>query len=70
LSVGGAADFVVIDAESPRLAGLDPTSIDSIVFAATAADVVETFVGGDRIVTERGHSGWDAARVALSAPRN
>ena len=70
LSVGGAADFVVIDAESPRLAGLDPTSIDSIVFAATAADVVETFVGGDRIVTERGHPGWDAARVALSAPRN
>ena len=68
LSGGRAADFVVLDPETPRLAGLDLTSVDSIVFAATAADVTDTVVGGRSIVSEGRHPGWDAARVALSPP--
>ncbi|HEX6221102.1 MAG TPA: formimidoylglutamate deiminase [Acidimicrobiia bacterium] len=65
LTEGAAADFVVIDLASPRLTGLDPTNIDGIVFAASAADVTDTFVGGDRIVADRNHPGWDQARPFL-----
>lgn len=66
LAVGAPADMIVIDPESPRLIGVDSTSVDSIVFAATAADVTDTFVGGERIVTDRHHPAWEAASRALS----
>lgn len=67
LQVGGPADFVVVDPDSPRLAGIsDDTALDSIVFAATSADVSDVFVGGRRIVADRSHPAWDDARRALT----
>lgn len=61
LAVGAPADFIVIDPDSPRLAGLSLTP-DSIVFAASASDVTETFVAGRRIVSDGRHDGWEDAR--------
>lgn len=65
---GAPADFVVIDPDNPRLMGLDATSVDSIVFGATAADVSDTFVGGKRIVADRQHEGWTEAQRSLAPP--
>lgn len=59
---GRAADFSVVDADSPRLTGLNPLQVDSLVFAATAADITDTFVAGERIVTNRRHEQWDRFR--------
>ena len=66
LSVGSPADFIVLDPDSPRLAGLDEkTSLDTVVFAATSADVTEVFVGGRHIVQAGQHPAWRGARAAL-----
>ena len=67
LEVGSPADFVVVDTDSPRLAGMaDDTALDSIVFAATSADVTDVFVGGRHIVSARSHPAWDAAKETWS----
>lgn len=66
LQVGSPADFVVIDTDSPRLSGIqDATALDSIVFAATPADVSEVFVGGRRIVSNGEHHLWPEAKATL-----
>lgn len=66
LAPGSPADFILIDPESPRLAGMEEgSSLDSIVFAATAADVSDVFVGGKRIVADRVHPLWPEARQTL-----
>lgn len=66
LEVGSPADFVVIDTDSPRLAGMgaDPT-LDSIVFAASADDVSDVYVSGRKIVDHGSHDLWPAAKRAL-----
>jgi formiminoglutamate deiminase len=64
LRVGSPADFIVVDSDSPRLAGCDLTP-DSVVFAATSADVTDTIVRGRRIVQDRRHDGWGEAVSAL-----
>jgi len=52
LEAGGLADFITVGLDSARLAGAEPdTLLESLVFAATAADVREVIVGGRRIVT-------------------
>lgn len=67
LEVGGPADLVVIDTDSPRLTGIgEATALDSIVFAATSADVSDVFVSGRRIVENGRHEGWPEARRVLS----
>ncbi|MFP4073467.1 MAG: formimidoylglutamate deiminase [Actinomycetota bacterium] len=66
LQVGSPADFAVIDTDSPRLSGIqDATALDSIVFAATPADVAEVFVRGERIVSNGEHLAWPEARTTL-----
>lgn len=66
LKEGSSADFIVVDPESPRLAGLsEDTVLDTIVFAATAADVRDVFVDGRQIVTDGAHPGWVDARKAF-----
>ena len=56
LAVGALADFTTIGLDSVRLAGAAPaTLLESLVFAAGAADVREVVVGGRHIVTEGRH---------------
>jgi formiminoglutamate deiminase len=63
---GSPADFIVIDTNSPRLAGLTAdAALDSILFAATADDVREVFVGGRQIVADGVHPAWGDARKAI-----
>ena len=69
LEVGSPADFVVIDAETPRLRGvLGDDGLAGVLFAATAADVSDVFVAGRQVVDHGGHPGWERARVALDGP--
>ena len=66
LQVGAPADFAVIDTESSRLSGIqDATALDSIVFAATSADVSEVFVRGRRIVSNGQHEAWPETKPVL-----
>jgi cytosine/adenosine deaminase-related metal-dependent hydrolase len=53
---GAPADLVTVGLDSVRLAGAEPdTLLESVVFAAGAADVREVVVGGRRVVTEGRH---------------
>lgn len=49
LEPGALADFITVGLDSPRLETAEPeTLLESIVFAATAADVRDVYVGGRR----------------------
>ena len=51
-----------------RLSGAEPaTLLESVVFAATAADVRDVVVGGRRIVAEGRHTLLDNVPAALGA---
>ena len=66
LAPGSPADFVAVDVDSPRLAGLRPnTALDSVVFSATSADITDVIVGGSQIVAGRHHPAWVESRRAL-----
>lgn len=66
IAEGSPADFVVIDPDSPRLAGMNAeTGLDHLVFAATAHDVAEVYVGGRRIVTGGAHPMWEETKTSL-----
>jgi formiminoglutamate deiminase len=67
LSVGARADFVAVDMESIRTAGGNAT-VETVVFAASAADVTDVVVDGRVVVAERRHRGIEnpAARLAES----
>jgi formiminoglutamate deiminase len=57
LAPGALADFVTLSLDSVRLGGAEPaTLLESVVFAATAADVREVVVGGRRIVAGGRHT--------------
>lgn len=69
LEVGSPADFIVVETDSPRLAGIqDDSALDSIVFTATSADVSDVFVAGRQVVTDKHHEAWPEARQALDDP--
>jgi cytosine/adenosine deaminase-related metal-dependent hydrolase len=53
-SLGMRADFVALDAESVRTAGGGPT-LDTALFAATAADVTDVVVDDRYVVRDRQH---------------
>jgi formiminoglutamate deiminase len=55
LHPGYLADFVTIDLDGPRLAGCDPASIATAVFAAGAPDVSDVVIGGRTIVSGGRH---------------
>ena len=52
LAVGTPADLVIVDPGSVRTAGSAP---DQLHYAATAADVTDLIVAGERVVTDRQH---------------
>jgi formiminoglutamate deiminase len=60
LQVGARADFVAIDLNSMRTAGGGAT-VETVVFAASAADVTDVVVDGRVVVTDRRHVRVDAA---------
>ena len=54
--------------DSPRLAGTSPaTSLESVIFAATAADVRSVVVGGRDVVSDGQHLLIQDVPAALSA---
>jgi formiminoglutamate deiminase len=68
LAVGALADLVSVGLGSVRLAGARPaTLLESVIFAATAADVREVVVGGRRVVTEGRHTAVDDVPAALDS---
>jgi formiminoglutamate deiminase len=68
LASGALADFVTVSTDSVRLSGAEPTTLlESVVFAATAADVRDVVVGGRRIVAERRHTLLGDVPAALDA---
>lgn len=68
LSEGAPADFTVLDTTSTRLSGIDPAgSVAGVVFAATAADVAGTWVGGRRVVGDGVHNLWEDVRNNLES---
>lgn len=68
LAVGALADLTTVGLDSVRLAGARPaTLLESVVFAAAAADVRDVVVGGRHIVTEGRHTLHDDVPAALDA---
>jgi formiminoglutamate deiminase len=59
---GGLADLVTVDLQGVRLAGTSKDhALESLVFAATAADVRDVIVGGQFVVRDRAHMRLDVA---------
>ena len=72
LAIGGLADFIAIDVDTPRLAGADPAHLlEAVAYGATASDVEEVVVGGRSVVSDRRHHAIanvpDALRRAIAA---
>lgn len=65
LSVGARADLVAVDLESIRTAG-GAAAVETIVFAATAADVTDVVVDGRIVVADRRHVGVDDPAAQLA----
>jgi formiminoglutamate deiminase len=66
LAPGAVADFVTVSLDSVRLSGAEPaTLLESVVFAAAAADVRDVVVSGRRIVAEGRHTLLDDVPAAL-----
>ena len=67
LTVGAVCDLVTLRTGSPRTAG---ASLDQLWLAASAADVMDVVVGGERVVTSGAHRLGDvgAALAAALAP--
>ena len=61
LRVGARADFVAVDLNSVRTAGGDAT-VETVVFAASAADVTDVVVDGRVVVADRRHVRIDVGR--------
>ena len=60
IEVGRRADLVTVTLDSPRLAGAATETIaESVVFAATAADVTDVMVDGVPVVTGGRHRAID-----------
>jgi formiminoglutamate deiminase len=67
LAAGALADFVTVSLDTARTAGARAaTALESVIFAATAADVVSLVVGGRDVVTDGRHVLVDDVPGALS----
>jgi formiminoglutamate deiminase len=68
---GALADLVTVSLDSVRLAGAAPeTLLESVLFAASPADVREVLVGGRRVVADGRHATLDVPaelRAAIGA---
>lgn len=66
LRVGARADLVAVDLNSVRTAG-SGASVETVVFAAIAADVTDVVVDGRAVVSDRRHVSIDAAAELAAA---
>ncbi len=66
LTVGARADFVAVNLNSIRTAG-GSAAVETIVFAATAADVTDVVVDGRIVVADGRHRGIDDPAAELAA---
>jgi formiminoglutamate deiminase len=66
LQVGARADLVAVDLNSVRIAGGGATA-ESIVFAASAADVTDVVIDGQVVVADRRHVRVDVAAELQAA---
>jgi formiminoglutamate deiminase len=65
---GALADLVTVSLDGPRLAGTAAqTALESVIFAATAADVTHVVCGGRDVVRDGQHLLIDDVPTALSA---
>ena len=65
---GALADLVTVGLDGPRLAGLAPeTALESVIFAATSADVRNVVVGGRDVVRDGRHQLIRDVPAALSS---
>src|SRR5262245_387644 len=63
IAPGALADLVTVGLDGVRLAGASPReALESVVFAATASDVRNVFVGGEVVVRNGAHANLDVAR--------
>jgi formiminoglutamate deiminase len=68
ITAGALADLVTVALDSPRLAGAaNATALESLVFAATAADVRSVVTGGRDVVREGRHQLLDDVPARLTA---
>jgi len=68
LEAGALADLTTLSLDSVRLAGIRPEhAAASAVYAATAADVRDVMVGGEWIVRDAGHTGFDVPAALREA---
>jgi formiminoglutamate deiminase len=68
IAEGALADFVTVATDTPRLAGFEPEHAAAFaVFAATAADVRDVVVGGERVVRMGHHSRIDVGAALADA---
>jgi formiminoglutamate deiminase len=71
IAPGARADLVTVALDSVRLAGADPaTALESVVFAASAADVRHVVVDGNPVVADGRHATIDVARELDEAVRS
>lgn len=61
IAPGAAADFVTVGRDSVRMSGTN--GVESLVFAATAADVTDVVVAGRRVVRDGAHISMDVAHA-------
>jgi formiminoglutamate deiminase len=68
LEVGARADLVAVRLDSVRTAGTDAEhALDTVVFAAAAADVTDVVVDGRRVVRDGAHRLGDVGRLLADA---
>jgi len=68
IAPGALADLVAVDLNSPRTAGASPeTALESVIFAATAADVTDVVIGGRDVVRDGRHQLLGDVPAQLSA---
>ncbi len=70
ITVGALADLVTVSLDSPRLAGTAAASaLESVIFAASAADVATVVVGGRDVVSDGTHLAGNVPAMLASAIR-
>ncbi|GMR01968.1 MAG: formimidoylglutamate deiminase [Acidimicrobiia bacterium] len=70
IAEGSPADFVVIDATTPELAGTEASNIVGIVMAATRASITDVVVGGELVVESGSPTKAPSSHERLSTLRS